>query len=69
MKPSEILAMILIAAVVFIAILVFSTVYTYKNEGELQGVQIALAAVVLILAVIVAALRRTVKKAENGLKE
>lgn len=69
MKPSEILAMILIAAVVFIAILVFSTIYTYKNEGVLQGVQIALAVVVLILAVIVAALRRTVKKAENGLKE
>lgn len=65
MKPSEIIAIILIAAVLFIVVLVFSTIYTYITEGELQPVQIVLAVVVAIVAGLVAALRSQIKKAER----
>lgn len=65
MKISEILALVLIAAVVFIAILVFTVIYSYVKEGHLEIVQIALAIVVVIVAVFLAGLRRQIKKAER----
>lgn len=65
MKFSEILAIVLIAAVVFIIVLVLTTIYTYQKEGYLQIVQIALAVVVALAAVLLAGFRRQAKKAER----
>lgn len=65
MKISEIMSIILIAAVVFIAVLLFTTIYAYVKEGDLAIVQIALAAAVGIVSIFLAGLRRQVKKAER----
>lgn len=65
MKISEIMAIIIIGAVVFIAVLVLTTIYAYVQEGDLAIVQIALAVVVAIVTVFLAGLRRQVKKAER----
>lgn len=65
MKVSEIMAVMIIAAIVFITVLLFTTIYAYVQEGDLAVVQIALAVVVAIVAVFLAGLRRQVKKAER----
>lgn len=65
MKISEIMTIVLIAAVVFIAVLVFTVIYSYIKEGHLEIVQIALAIVMVIAVIFLAGLRRQVKKAER----
>lgn len=69
MKPSEIIAMLMIAAVLFIVVLICTTAYAYFKEGELQWVQLALAAMVAVVTALVGALRRQIKKAERLVRE
>lgn len=65
MKLSEILSMVLIAAAVFILVLVFSVVYAYAVEGDFQLVQLMLAVFVAVLGVFIFGLRRNIKEAER----
>lgn len=59
------MTIVLIAAVVFIVVLIFTVIYSYVKEGHLEIVQIALAIVVVIAAIFLAGLRRQIKKAER----
>lgn len=65
MKLSEVLAMVLIAAAVFILVLLFSVIYSYVTNGDFELVQLMLAVVVAVLGFVVAGLRRSVKEAER----
>ena len=65
MKFSEILAILLIAILLFMVVLIFTSIYFYVREGDMQLVQIALAIVLALVSVFLAAFRRQVKKAER----